>query len=698
MKNLSARIYTGLFSRIVLALVFAGLCTCIQYAELWQESTRVEVGVPAPVTLRLPPGYFRITMLRNEFHYLPASSAGCPDLVARGSVVERGTECAGLVTAFESVRRPIGFTRLLGSFVFFLMIGFLLSNYMSKDGLGRARWLRSQLSVFGLMLFATGIAKCILLYTSFSFTIVPIAMVPLLVSMLLGRRLSFGVALSSALVASSLLNFNVQALFVFLVAGVSTSIASNTYKRRVLATVKATILTSLATMVATALTTLLFAGTLDIYEDFTDHINPSSSIWVAGIMGGVGAGALSLLFLPLFSRMVGEVPRHRLFDLLELDHPLLKRLRSRAPSTWEHSRAMANLGEAAVHAIGGNAMLLRVGAYFHDTGKSLNPAFFIENQGGDKNPHDEMTPYDSARAIFSHVIEGVKLLRRERLPEDVIEFAYSHHGTSILEFFWYKNLKGGNPENLTEADFSYPGNKPTTRETAVLMIVDAMEAAARTVDKPDKAKFEALLQRIVFGKLAQGQFDESGLTMHDLRIIINTIIDTLVSMYHARIKYPWQEEEAARKSSNPPPSIDASSDNRDSAPSLDSEPASEESDTPEADEVEATELPEEPLTASVVDENIEHEDKAEIQDETDTPFAEARDSERPSGVKAVAIATVNKSSSVHGESTDPKTPIPVETTVPTIIPKSPTSKARDILDHKRKLKESVPGSNQDKSE
>ncbi|MBN2719031.1 MAG: HDIG domain-containing protein [Deltaproteobacteria bacterium] len=662
MKNLSARIYTGVFSRILLSLVFSSLCTMIQYAELWQESTRVETGKAAPVTLRLPPGYFRITLLRNEFHYLPASSAGCPDQVARGTIVEPGTECAGLVTAFENVRRPIGLPRLLGSFVFFLMIGFLLSNYMSKDGLGRARWLRSQISVFGLLLFATTLSKAILLYSAFNFTILPIAMVPLLTAMLLGRRLSFGVALASSLVASSLLNFNIQSLFVFLVAGVSTAVAADIYRHRVMAIAKATILTALATTVATALTTLLFAGTLDIYEDIGDHLNPLTSIWLAGVIGGVAAGILSLMLLPVFSRLVGEVPRHRLFDLLELDHPLLKQIRSRAPSTWEHSRAMANLGEAAVHAIGGNTMLLRVGAYFHDVGKSLRPEFFIENQGGEKNPHDELTPYDSARAIFAHVIEGVKLLRKERLPEDVIEFAYSHHGTSILEYFWYKNLKNGNPEKLTEAEFSYPGNKPTTRETAVLMIVDAMEAAARTVEKPDKAKFETLLQRIVFGKLAQGQFDESGLTMHDLRNIINTIIDTLVGMYHARIKYPWQEEESQK--------METAKENTSAGTAIEGKSDTDATDSAETQTEEVT-----PVALSERIESRENErtsaDALTDNASPDSGMTTSSDSSPPkSSVKAVAIATVK--SPTQPDVAEVRPPIAVETLVPTIIPASPT--------------------------
>jgi putative nucleotidyltransferase with HDIG domain len=204
---------------------------------------------------------------------------------------------------------------------------------------------------------------------------------------------------------------------------------------------------------------------------------------------------------------------------------------------------MANLAEAAAYSIGANAMLVRVGAYFHDVGKSYRPEFFIENQAGGENPHDKLLPYDSAKAIFQHVTEGVKLLRKAKVPEDIIEFVYSHHGTSLLEYFWYKNIELGNKENFRKKDFSYPGQKPTTKETAILMIVDAAEAAARTVDKPEKSKFESLLQRIVFSKMGQGQFDDSPLTMHDLRVIILTIADTLTSMYHERIKYPWQKNE-----------------------------------------------------------------------------------------------------------------------------------------------------------
>jgi putative nucleotidyltransferase with HDIG domain len=449
-----------------------------------------------------------------------------------------------MIDAFESNRRPLVFSRVGGSVVMFFLIGLLLTRYMSRDGMGRSKWLRTQVALLFFMLLMMAFSKALLLFTPLSFEALPVAAVPLLASMLLGRRLAFPAALSSALVISALVNFDVQALFIFLVAGVATVTAANTFKKRFFTLFRSGAFVALVILTGTVLTTLLFSGTLDIYEDLGDHLNPINSIWIASLYGGVGSAIIAMILMPFMGLAVGEATRSVLIDMLELDHPLLKKIKDKAPSTWEHSRAMANLGEAAAHAINGNAMLVRVGAYFHDVGKSLNPNLFIENQKG-SNPHDELAPYDSARAIFSHVTEGVKLLRKNGVPEDIVAFAYSHHGTSILEYFWMKNSALGNPENFTEQDFSYPGHKPASRETAILMIVDAVEAAARTVGKPDKKKFASLVQNIVFGKMSQGQFDESALTMLDLRIVINTVVDTLVSMYHERIKYPWQNEDNA---------------------------------------------------------------------------------------------------------------------------------------------------------
>jgi len=526
MKILRARSLTTMFSGTVLALLFAGLWLVAQNFELWSDGWQARVGRKAPVTVRLPADHV---------------SRKCPDLIPRGAQLVEGGRCAELARQFEAARRPIQPLKVFGSFAFYLVLASIISAYMRRKNMGRARWLRSQTTVFVLLTVMAVGSKAMLLLTPLSPLILPVAVVPLASAYYLGRRVSFGVSLTAAVLASSLVNFDFQVLAVHLVAGAGSVIALGR-RKRVRYLVRGGAMAAWVAVLAAVVTTLVFDGTLDIHDSLVDHFDPRSSLWLAALFSGLGSGLVALVLSPFVGLMVGEVSRGRLLDLQDLDHPLLRRLQERAPSTWAHSRAMANLAEAAAHAIGGDALLVRVGAHFHDVGKCARPEYFIENQEEGKNPHDQLSPHESARAIFHHVIDGVRLLRQEGVPEDVIEFAYSHHGTSVLEFFWHKHKSEGTESELTERDFHYPGHKPSTRETGILMLVDAVEAAARTVDQPDKSHFEQLVQRIVFTKLAQGQLDESGLSLADLRIVANTLIDTLVSMYHGRIKYPWQTE------------------------------------------------------------------------------------------------------------------------------------------------------------
>jgi putative nucleotidyltransferase with HDIG domain len=214
-----------------------------------------------------------------------------------------------------------------------------------------------------------------------------------------------------------------------------------------------------------------------------------------------------------------------------------------APGSWEHARAMANLAEASSAAIGADALLTRVGAYYHDLGKTVQPKYFVENLApGERSPHEDLEPEVSADAIMAHVVMGADILRKGGLPEPVVEFSYTHHGTQTVEYFWHKCKEQGNPKGLTQEHFRYPGMKPQTKETAILMVVDSIEAASRTIFPPELKKFEEMIQRVIFTKLAAGQLDESGLTLEDLRIITSRMASTLVNMYHGRIKYPWQKE------------------------------------------------------------------------------------------------------------------------------------------------------------
>ena len=216
-----------------------------------------------------------------------------------------------------------------------------------------------------------------------------------------------------------------------------------------------------------------------------------------------------------------------------------------APGTFEHSRAMANLAEQAASAIGADALLTRVGAYYHDIGKSTQPKYFVENLSPDeRSPHDELDPDVSADAIMAHVVLGAKILREGGVPEPVTEFAYTHHGTQLVEYFWMKCQQAGNPKGLDATAFRYPGMRPQTRETAIVMLVDSIEAASRTIDPPERDAFETMIQRIVFTKLKDGQLDECGLGVEDLNVIVNRMADALVNMHHHRIKYQWQAKRA----------------------------------------------------------------------------------------------------------------------------------------------------------
>ncbi len=264
-------------------------------------------------------------------------------------------------------------------------------------------------------------------------------------------------------------------------------------------------------------------------------------------LGGASEGAIYLLTRGVGERLLGHVARERLVSLLDLSQPLLQRMVHRAPGSFEHSRAMANLAEQAASSIGADALLTRVGAYYHDLGKSVEPKFFVENlDPGETSAHEGLSPRESARRILEHVTQGVQILREGGIPEPVVEFAYTHHGTQLVEYFLNKERKACEAEGR-EVDaerFRYPGMKPGTKETAILMVVDSIEAASRTLDSPERVPIEDMVRRIVFSKLASGQLDESGLTMRELRIVCSRVVETLVHMNHHRIKYPWQEERA----------------------------------------------------------------------------------------------------------------------------------------------------------
>ena len=257
------------------------------------------------------------------------------------------------------------------------------------------------------------------------------------------------------------------------------------------------------------------------------------------IVGGLLAGVVALGLLPVAESLFSFLTDFRLLELSSPTNPLLQRLVAEAPGTYQHSLIISNLVEQAVKNIGGNALLARVGALFHDVGKTKRPQFFIENQFSGENPHDNLSPHLSYLIVTSHVRDGIELARQYGLPRELEPFIAEHHGTTVLSYFYKRALEEGKVEEL---NFRYPGPRPRSKETAVLMLADSIESAARTLQDPSPSAIRGLIDRIIEQRQQDGQFAESHLNFTDLEVIANTFERMLTAVLHRRVSYPSAEE------------------------------------------------------------------------------------------------------------------------------------------------------------
>jgi cyclic-di-AMP phosphodiesterase PgpH len=268
----------------------------------------------------------------------------------------------------------------------------------------------------------------------------------------------------------------------------------------------------------------------------------TDSAWRAGwgLMAGFFLGGC----LPFIENSFGIVTGISLLELGDVTHPLLQELVRRAPGTHNHSITVGTIAEAAAEKIGANALLVRIGAYFHDIGKMLKPHYFIENQAGAANRHANLAPAMSTLIIIGHVKDGAELARQHHLPEPIIDLIEQHHGTTLVEYFYHEATRrnDGNPDAATvqESAFRYPGPKPRSKEAGILMVADAVESASRTLSEPTPARIEGLVRELTDKRLQDGQFDECGLTLRELGEIRESLIKSLIGIYHGRVKYPEQ--------------------------------------------------------------------------------------------------------------------------------------------------------------
>lgn len=543
------------------ALLDAG----VRKSELQAARTRLQGEVAA---LPAPPGVARflaalagqsllanrgVSVAETKAARQQASAAVTPVLYARGQVIVRKGD---VVTAADIINlrnagllHPGGTAGLLGaSLLWALLLLVLCWAYLAQF---HPRALRDEvhLVLFGAILVAALAASRFGL--EISPYLAPVAWAAILASSAFGPAVALFVAAVGA-IAVGVLDHN---LGVTVAAAAGSWAAVFSLRRLVQRTdlLRAGLFSALAGAGATALLAGLLLGGGGLSVGGAALAAPGASgpllrdVAAAAVTGLLSA-VLAIGTLPL-AEAFGVLTPFRLLELANPSQPLLRRLMTEAPGTYHHSLMVANLSEAACEAVGGDALLVRAGAYYHDIGKMKRPAFFVENQMGGQNPHDKLSPQLSALVITSHVRDGVEMARQARLPGELVDFIRTHHGTTLVRYFYHAaqtaqaaqaagGAGGAAAPAVAEEDFRYEGPIPESRETAIVMLADGVEAAVRALRQPTVERIEEVIRRIVADRLEDGQLEHASLTLRDVDAIRTTFRRLLVGAYHARLEYP----------------------------------------------------------------------------------------------------------------------------------------------------------------
>ncbi|MBI5145250.1 MAG: HDIG domain-containing protein, partial [Candidatus Omnitrophica bacterium] len=354
---------------------------------------------------------------------------------------------------------------------------------------------------------------------------IPFSLIPMLATILFGDlETSLLISLAGSLSIASIANNNYLLGILSLTSGVLGGVLVWGARRR-MAVIRAGFLVGFLQIV-----TLIFM------ERF--HLQGGGR-YVILFFNGIISSITVLGVLPVFEYLFKRVTNISLLEMADFHHPLLQQMMTAAAGTYHHSLVVGNLSEAACQAIGANALLARVGAYYHDIGKLTKPEYFSENQNITESKHSNLSPSMSKLVIMNHVKEGLELAKRYRLNPLLIDFIQQHHGTSLVYYFYRRALETlEDDEEIREEGFRYPGPKASTRETAVVLLADSTEAAARAIKEPNPTKIEELVHKIINNKFIDGQLDECDLTLKDLEKISSVFIHILGGIYHSRVTYP----------------------------------------------------------------------------------------------------------------------------------------------------------------
>ncbi len=392
-----------------------------------------------------------------------------------------------------------------------------------------------QLILFQAVLFlALGACKTALLWPGSSYYLMPAALGPLLLALLVNRRIgTFSLFLMCVLLAP-LSRFQPEVMLANLFGPLAGIFASIHLRRRVQ-------FLKVGSAVGLGYFSVFFL--YRIYQEYP--VLESFQISALGVANGLLITTpLCFLLLPILEWGFNLTTEITLLELSDLNHPLLKRMIVEAPGTYHHSLVVSTLAESACEAIGANALLARVGCYFHDIGKIARAEFFTENQGSNGNRHEKLSPSMSCLIIHNHVKEGIDLGRRHKLKEPILRFIPEHQGTGVVYFFYRKAMDNAKPgEKVNPDDYRYPGPKPQSRETAVAMLADSVEAASRSMKEPSPESVRQHVRKVINDKFIDGQLDECDLTLRDLHHIQESFAYNLMAIFHTRVKYPAAAED-----------------------------------------------------------------------------------------------------------------------------------------------------------
>ena len=430
---------------------------------------------------------------------------------------------------------------LLAIYVLVSLATLIFINYMRffEKQFFEAKYL-SLMAVLSLLL--AGIA--VVIPTGFSPYVLPIPAYVLLLAIFTNPRVAFVAITVLLTVLTTGMQYPAQFIVAFVLLSLATmvTVSQIRYSRR-FDLIKAGFLISLTGVVIVLAIYLLERCLIDV----SNGLIFKNSIFV--ILNGIVSSMIALGTLPLFESLFKIITPYGLAELADHNQPLLKRLQFEAPGTYHHSLMVSNLCEAAAEAIGANPILARVGAFYHDIGKLKRPLFFVENQSyfGIENPHTKLSPRVSKMVITAHPKDGVELAKEYGLPAVISNFILQHHGEGLASYFYNQAIKEEGAENVKEEQFRYTGPKPNMKETAILMIADAVESAVRSLKNPTSEEIEQIIDKIIVERLNDGQLADSPLTLHDIKVIAATFSRILRGMQHNRIKYQENIEEELRK-------------------------------------------------------------------------------------------------------------------------------------------------------